>query len=463
MEHKINLNLHNKWDIVVRDANTNQEVSRAVGYNIILNTFWDYFIHATNVTTNILGFIQFGSGTTAPSASNTALTAIIGGKAAGNEVRTYTDWNTNGIMTIQRSCRLEASEYNGTTIGEVGFATAAASGLRTHSLIKDQNGNAITIAKTDTVVIDIYGTFYINAGGWLNSNKAIYRPTAGGALNGRHDQSVYQFSNGRTLSNRWPFSFGTTHQSNITPTADVANKRLTYTINAVNVGDMNLSGGLRSANIAGFTHYLPASTFAQPAITKEVVGTGNGSVKDFATDFGFILDNSTAKAYVNDVEVSATFDFGVPITGIDWRPHLKIMDAYSDSAIKTSTGGSTTYTTVLENPFYATVGIASFTTSDSVTITSSNDLENWSAVASGTSTPKTVPSERQGDRYWKLVYSYGCVNSIIPVAKGNVHLATEPGNGDTVAVTYQPDAVAKDASHTIKDITVVLNFAEYTP
>ena len=35
-------------------------------------------------------------------------------------------------------------------------------------------------------------------------------------------------------------------------------------------------------------------------------------IKDFQTDFGYIRNNSTAKAYVNDTEVNATFDYEIP-------------------------------------------------------------------------------------------------------------------------------------------------------
>ncbi|MDD4475332.1 MAG: hypothetical protein PHV95_05995 [Eubacteriales bacterium] len=65
---------------------------------------------------------------------------------------------------ITKEIRLEADQYNGNNITEVGFLAAYYDTYYhfvTHAFLQDSEGNQIAIQKTDTDVVIIRGTFYV--------------------------------------------------------------------------------------------------------------------------------------------------------------------------------------------------------------------------------------------------------------------------------------------------------------
>ena len=66
------------------------------------------------------------------------------------------------LSTWKRKIVLNPEEYVGNTISEVGIAFGAINtNLVTHSLLKDSEGNSISIVKTDVDVITIYATVFV--------------------------------------------------------------------------------------------------------------------------------------------------------------------------------------------------------------------------------------------------------------------------------------------------------------
>ena len=64
-------------------------------------------------------------------------------------------------MSLKRKIQLGTSTANGSTLTEVGVAYgASSSNLATHAMLKDMNGNPISIPKTDTDIINVYATVY---------------------------------------------------------------------------------------------------------------------------------------------------------------------------------------------------------------------------------------------------------------------------------------------------------------
>lgn len=480
----IKCGLHNKWEIVVSDKNGNVK-RKGQGENIILNAFWTRYISANNAT--CLGYIHFGSGTTEPSASNTALTTPVGSKAAANTVTDTSNWESDGYITVQKSCRLEANEYDGETIAEVGFAyqSSTAGGLMTHSLVKDMNGNALTIEIGVDEVVDIFGTFYFAVGYTHDSGKLSFNEII------ETNSLVNKFMCASAFGNssvtytgysrlKLPQPFGTINnnagiESTATATIgyDVNNKKITFTFPDVAVGSANLEGGIGSIHLHDLQIQVPCTGFAQPAIIKEVVGTGDGTTADFATDFGFIIDDESATAYVNDVEVTATFDYATPTaasaSSVTLDPFM-VIDATSEWTIA-ARNIPADEELIFENPMYESHGISTFY-GKYCKAYSSPDKTTWTLAVSVSSTSaatRNIPAEHQDVRYWKVVrYGSGSTATFYDV-KGdwttitNVHLETAPSEGDTVAVTYKPGVVAKDSNHTLKNISVAFTFSEYTP
>lgn len=144
--------IHNKFDIIVRDAETMKEIQRGKAENIVLDRIYTKLCNFNSYFTTIV----FGSGTGTPTPDRTTLFSRVGSKPAVNEeiIRAYptSKWT--------RSIRLGTLEYNGNTITEVGISETSTE-INTHALITDAENNPLSVVKTDLVIVDIYATVYI--------------------------------------------------------------------------------------------------------------------------------------------------------------------------------------------------------------------------------------------------------------------------------------------------------------
>ena len=148
---KLNVSIHNRFDIIERDARTMEVTQVGQAENIVLDriytrlcTFNTYFVN-----------IVFGRGTGTPTAGRTTLFNRISSKAAVDEqlIRAYP------VSVWTRRIRLETTEFNGETITEVGISDHATN-INTHALIQDAEGNPLALEKTALKIIDIYATVY---------------------------------------------------------------------------------------------------------------------------------------------------------------------------------------------------------------------------------------------------------------------------------------------------------------
>lgn len=477
---EIKTKLHNRWDIVKTNVKTGK-TEKYEGENIILNQFWARYISTNSAT--CFSYIHIGSGTATPVATNTQLGAKWANYASANEIIDTSRIKSDGYLTRQLSCRIEANTYVGQTISEVGFAYGtAATNLMTHSLLRDMNGNAVTITINADEVVDVYGTVYFKIGYRHNGNTVSvfgsYTENVIGAMIGKvpyNTLSVYgptrnTYIPEKTLfpaTNQTPtFATGV---SNAAISYDTANKKVIFTFPNSTISTHNIPGGIGSAVVGGGLQILlPCTGFTQSAITKEVVGTGDGTKVDFQTAFGFVLDNGTAKIYVNDIEVATTIDFNTP------HPSAPLSACFNYSDDSDSFIGITTVTgtfTQFENPLYATRGIDSINCRSSI-VAVSDDNSTWVDVATRTATTDgvlTIPAGSNNKRYFKIRayaannFKVNSVSSTSHAASTNVHLSVAPAIGDTVAVTYQPNVLAKDSNHMLKDVSFAFGFSEYTP
>ena len=152
MNIKGNSVLHNRFDIVVSNAETNEVIQKAQAENIVLDRMYTRLCNFQTYFVNIV----FGTGTGTPTASGTTLFNRLGYKSAVDEeiVRSYptSKW--------VRKIRLESSEYNGSTITEVGISEDTTS-VNTHAMITDAEGSPLSITKNSIMVVDIYATVFI--------------------------------------------------------------------------------------------------------------------------------------------------------------------------------------------------------------------------------------------------------------------------------------------------------------
>ena len=215
MNIKGNSVLHNRFDIVCRNAKTGEVVQRGQAENIILDRMYD---RLCNFNTYFV-YILFGTGTGTPSASGTTLFSRLGYKAATDEeiVRSYP--NSKWVRKI----RLESSEYNGSTITEVGISEHTTN-VNTHAMITDSEGNSLSIIKNSLMVVDIYATVFIKI---PNVDSGLFYISNGWrdylAGGGSAPSNVIRVAT--TQSDETDVLAGYTQTA--TKTVDVANKRVT--------------------------------------------------------------------------------------------------------------------------------------------------------------------------------------------------------------------------------------------
>ncbi len=166
------VNVHNKFEFLVVDSVTGKEKQKAVAYNTILDQWFNARVvnaypsynNGASRTYDVLQYITFGTGTGTISPTRTSLFTYLDRKTATTQQIVY------GYPTsyVQKQIKLEANEYIGKTITEVGFefycsqfwASDSKYYLMTHALLQDSEGNQIAISKTDTDVVYITATFY---------------------------------------------------------------------------------------------------------------------------------------------------------------------------------------------------------------------------------------------------------------------------------------------------------------
>jgi hypothetical protein len=211
MNIKSNAVLHNRFDIVCRNAKTGEVIQKAQAENIVLDRMYTRLCNFSTYFTNIV----FGTGTGNPTASRTTLFNRLDYKPA-EDVEIVRSYPTSKWV---KKIRLESSEYNGSTITEVGISNETTN-VNTHAMITDAEGNPLSITKNSLMVVDIYATVFIEipnvdsglfyiSNGWRNY-------LAGGG-------SVPNNVIGVSPSNNDEFEYTQTG----TRTVDVANKRVT--------------------------------------------------------------------------------------------------------------------------------------------------------------------------------------------------------------------------------------------
>lgn len=284
MEIKNKVNIHNRFDIEVRDAVTGELKNSAVAYNIVLNQMYTRLCGGSTYFVNI----HFGSGTGTLDPARTSLFSHRGTKAAVNDTLV----KSIPVSSWKRKIVLNPEEFVGSTLSEVGVAFGAAStNLVTHSLLKDSDGSPISIVKTDTDVITIYATVFVTFDD-SNPNLVYIGMPSGNAL------VNYLIGGGTAPTGAFSLNdlylgvpkLGST--ANATWTADTANKqRKTNVLRfGTNVGNGQVKF-LEFANI--FSLEFPYSpVFNGQSYEGASLGVGDGVVYEFNLSSVNIKDGS---------------------------------------------------------------------------------------------------------------------------------------------------------------------------
>ncbi len=152
---KADIKIHNRFDIEVRDKDTGALKQKGYAENILLDRA---YTRVCNFST-YFSYIHFGTGTGDLSVSRTSLFAPLGNKLAVID----SSVNAYPVSKVTKKITLNPEEYVDKEITEVGISeSSSTSAMNTHALIKDAEGNPLSINKTALDVVVIYATVFIN-------------------------------------------------------------------------------------------------------------------------------------------------------------------------------------------------------------------------------------------------------------------------------------------------------------
>ena len=484
---KLNCSTHNRFDIEVIDAATGEIKRRAQAENVICAALWTRLL----TPASYFNYIHYGTGSGTPASTDASLFAFL-----GYGTPSYTDdvidiQAASGYVSYRRKIQLSESTAIGSTLTEVGigYSTTAAT-LVTHAMLKDMNGNAISIAKTATDIINIYATVFVHwtAAGddsgcikvfpsLAKTGKGTY-PLDGfiGMLLGVYYSGGYA-KPPAFMSPRQ--GCGTTSGSTtaLATTYSVSNKTITLTATRLAASSFNIGGFIgailfTSTDYPSFYIKVGGSWYPYSSIVGEAIGTGDGETTDFATDFPFPYD---ATVYVDGVaQPSGVTVAAEPLLISDMGQYFDSLDAAStislhipaaNPALSTIKYGSfvSGNSYIYYNPNYS-FGIASLYRG-LCTVSVSNDLSTWTQIAAAGTGTVSVDGEYRNYKYWKFTGTgSGYVQAMTAPSTYTgkpIHFTTAPANGAVITADYKTPVVAKDINH-VFDLSVVITLAEHT-
>lgn len=478
VEATVPMNIHNRFDIEVIDSVTGKIRQRAQAENVICSQLW-VRLFAPNTYFN---YIHYGTGNGTPASADTSLFTFLGygTPSANNDV--YTISLTNCVYSLRRKIQLSETTAVGSTLTEVGIGySSSASTLCTHAMLRDANGNQISISKTNTDIINIYASVFVHWNSSFNSGNIVASPTKETSyflkyLTGLYDSaSYYKPPTFATLTNGRNMGSNTTYISG-TPIYSASTKTITITFSRIAANSGNVVGGYEYVNLCSFysspapysgeiSLEAGANWFAGSNIVAEAIGTGNGSTKDFATAFDY---PSNATIYINGSAASDVTVDSCPINNTQMQKYFNgivVENGVTYPALP-SYGTPANYGIpkgIYYNPLFS-YGITSIQASDSSAVISvSNDLTTWVTVVSGTSSLASIPPAYQKYKYWQISsgYLYNVTADTTLLTGKNIHFSTAPAPGAVITGDYHTPVIAKDTNH-VFDLTVTIQLGEYT-
>lgn len=511
INRKLNANLHNRFDVFRENIQTGKREQIAYAENIILDQAWQYIMKTTRSKYQQGWFqrIGVGTGTGELSASRTTLFTKVYDAACENQVYDYDV--EEGWYNLRRMITIAPEQLVGSDISEVGIGdyTTGVFKTCTHALLKDMNGNIVTIEKTDTDILYIYATVYLVIANYLSPVADVdffrcapnYNLLVSGLLglqiigdaSNTYDSYYSTFPQSFAAWEGEPVSIVNATEPNlgalyapepfdiVTLTVTPASKTAVWYYR-IPVANGNSNNGIKSIAIFnngatygvngknGLIVRYPSATLIQDQIEGEQIGIGDGSNKNFKTKFPFVKSGAIVK--VDGTPVSATVYTGVPsikniakymrLWGIDGSGFLPINNRFPHIT-------DNPYDMVIENPFYASYGIDTMVVSYA-TVYYSDDKVNWTqGYSTGSATQTyTVDAGHKQKRYWKFAktgetsWRVAEINCNALDNFMNVILDSAPANEAIVTIDYDTDIAAKDSNHVL-DVTVTLQLGEYVP
>jgi hypothetical protein len=345
MNIKLPIKLHNRFDIEVKDIVTGEIVQRAQAENIILNNLFTSTLFLgdwANQSVKYVGYsISFGSGTGVLSADRTTLFNRLGSKGAtlvelvGNQAP-LASYCTKLIV-------LAPEEYVGQTITEVGLSgDVAVSTIYTHALIKDSEGNVITLGpKTNTQEITIYRTVFaqpnLETGFTLRGELSNTINNKGNVFTGGMTMAVGSgirsplndplYAPRLYVNNNDASRIGFSTQINGVITSNIvrlSTSQFNTKIKTISVGTVSASLYMRTLNAFDVNLETLAENnspiWSGYEFNARQIGVGDGNTTVFNLTWDEAWLTKPKKVYVDGVEVTSGFIFNAGNVTFDTAP-----------------------------------------------------------------------------------------------------------------------------------------------
>lgn len=502
------INIHNRFDVEVVNAETGNVKKKAYAENIVLDALWVRLLSPNTY----FNYIHYGTGTGTLVASRTSLFSFLGAKATGSDASINFNYE-EGWFSFQKSIKLLETEHVGATLTEVGIGYGSSTGnLVTHAQLKDMNGNPISITKSDTDIINIYATVFVhwNPNGY-ESGSINFAPIYSDFINSNNKYGIRFFTFLGGLESPPPtgviYTIGEPFRQYASVNEAVSGAKtavFTYSatqkkisINPIRLeaDAFNSEAGLQGVSLAykqSYSYELCSLGFNigkmfPSTIAGEAIATADGTTKDFTTAFPFVTSGS--KVYVDGIEQTAgvTIDEDTP-NNKNIGPYMRVLKLveppntqvfYVPIPGQSNSLGNQNITggeCIFENPYYL-LGLDSYCASG-LTVYTSDDMETWTQISStGHSSAAglytAVSAEHKNKRFWKIVSrgnyngagsKYSGMTSIFcnhfDVYK-NIHFETAPPEGAVITADYTTKTVAKDSNH-VFDFSFEITLGEKT-
>lgn len=492
MENTINIDLgiHNKFEVEVVDSITGKVKQKAVGYNVLTNNFFSAgYMYATQ--------ILFGDGSGTPSSSDYTLFNYVGYVGTNVYARNYD--RQNGVFSITRKGVVGTSVAVGKNITEVGLGIYHSSNrteASSHAMLQDQNGNPISIPKTDTDIINFYATVYVHyttkPNGLYNFGDIQFVPDF--LANDRKnfvERSGYPgqywyivLYNKQKIQNWWSiadvpdynatyakqemgFSYNSSlHKWTWSTRLEASTGNGTYGVRNLFIGPWSESSG----NIPLTSYFIGragegAEWFDYSTIENESVGTGDGVTKDFKLDF--MYPKNVVVKVDGIVNNNISVDYAPPTTDLSDYIDFIVPSAKLNNLIPRRRSDSTTQV-IMRNPAYI-VGLASFTAeAGDIEVGEADILTNeinWTKIATQSSSGTfIVPEEYKNYKYFR--FYLGATSDYTVTADAdytgyNLHFDDPPAKNSIITASYKADCIAKN-SDKVFDIKIEMTLTEFS-
>lgn len=466
-----NASIHNKFEIEVRDAATNEIKQRARAFNVVCDNLW------SNLS-SYFNYIVYSNGSGTPSSSDKTVFGTWYGASASNHE--LVNDLARGVSYRTRKITLSETTSVGVTITEVGLAYSNSSGyLCTHAMIQDMNGNQISITKTATDIITIYATVYVHwiPTGYKDDTIVLAKPVGSGIIGALLG---YGFSGGDMYVGKGTCKMTSTGGGG-SCSYNKTTKNVTCKATRIAVGSGNITGGFgwialmaQSSYSSSYscTVYCVIDVRDRYEVTGEAVGTGDGSTTNFATSFDF---PSEATVYIDGVaQASGVTVKNEPVTTDPFEFLVRIEPVlYDDKPIFLA--GTVNINTTTPQYFYNTQPSLGFykwtrhhTAWPGIKLSFSDDFINWSDYYSyGTVVPeeyrhcKYIRMLATGSSTWSGSTSMDTGTFPPSITGKNIVFDEAPPEGSIITIDYITPFVPKDVNH-VYDFSMSVQFSDYT-